>query len=131
MSSHVYTIGEFVTEISALGTADAYPYASLSGASTNSCRLVSIDANTGAIEFVRNGAAQVGKISQAAVAKLVSALATGKAIEINALYGGSGNFRSALEALVVRTPHVFLCKIDGKKHQDITVYYNFIGNIVA
>ena len=116
MSSHVYTIGEFVTEISALGTADAYPYASLSGASTNSCRLVSIDANTGAIEFVRNGAAQVGKISQAAVAKLVSALATGKAIEINALYGGSGNFRSALEALVVRTPHVFLCKIDGKKH---------------
>ena len=116
MPSHVYTIGEFVTEISALGTADTYPYASLSGASTNSCRLVSIDGHTGAIEFVRNGATRVGKISQSAVAKLVSALATGKAIEINALYGGSGNFRSALEALVVRTPHVFLCKIDGKKH---------------
>lgn len=115
-----YSLAQFVSEINSLGTEMVYPYASLSGRSTNSCKLVSVDSNSGAIKFTRNGGAQVEKISSANVSKLVDALATNKAVEINSLFGGSGNARSVLEAFVVHTPHVFLCKIDGKKH----VYYS-------
>lgn len=115
-----YSLAQFVSEINSLGTETVYPYASLSGHSTSSCKLVSVDSNSGAIKFTRNGGAQVEKISCANVSKLVEALATNKAVEMNSLFGGSGNARSVLEAFVVHTPHVFLCKIDGKKH----IYYS-------
>ena len=115
-----YSLSQFVSEINSLGTETVYPYASLSGHSTSSCKLVSVDSNSGAIKFTRNGGAQVEKISGANVSRLVEALATNKAVEMNSLYGGSGNARSVLEAFVVHTPHVFLCKIDGKKH----IYYS-------
>ena len=115
-----YSLAQFVSEINSLGTETVYPYASLSGHSTSSCKLVSVDSNSGAIKFTRNGGAQVEKISGTNVSKLVEALATNKAVEMNSLFGGSGNARSVLEAFVVHTPHVFLCKIDGKKH----IYYS-------
>ncbi len=115
-----YSLAQFVSEINSLGTETVYPYASLSGHSTSSCKLVSVDSNSGAIKFTRNGGAQVEKISGANVSKLVEALATNKAVEMNSLFGGSGNARSVLEAFVVHTPHVFLCKINGKKH----IYYS-------
>ena len=107
-----YSLAQFVSEINSLGTETVYPYASLSGHSTSSCKLVSVDSNSGAIKFTRNGGAQVEKISGTNVSKLVEALATNKAVEMNSLFGGSGNARSVLEAFVVHTPHVFLCKID-------------------
>lgn len=120
MPTQTYSLAQFVSEINSLGTETVYPYASLSGHSSSSCKLVSVDSVTGGIQFVRNGRAQIEKISGANVSKLVEALATCKAVEMNALFGGSGNARSALEAFVVHTPHVYLCKINGKKH----IYYS-------
>ena len=120
MPTQTYSLAQFVSEINSLGTETVYPYASLSGHSSSSCKLVSVDSVTGCIQFVRNGRAQIEKISGANVSKLVEALATCKAVEMNALFGGSGNARSALEAFVVHTPHVYLCKINGKKH----IYYS-------
>lgn len=116
MSEITYTLEQFVSDIQGLGTDVVYPYASLSGSSSSSCRLVAVNANTGAIQYSRNGSTRNEKVSGQMVQKLVSALGTRQAVEVNSLYGGSGNFRSALEALVVHTPHVFLCKIGGKKH---------------
>ncbi len=116
MPDQTYSLAQFVSEVNSLGTDTVYPYASLSGHSTSSCKLVSVDSNSGTIRFTRNGGAHVEKISGANVSKLVEALATNKAVEMNALFGGSGNARSALEAFVAHTPHVFLCKINGKKH---------------
>ena len=116
MSEIAYTLEQFISDIQGLGTDVVYPYASLSGSSSSSCRLVSINAVTGAIQYSRNGSTRSENISSQMVQKLVSALGTRQAVEVNSLYGGSGNFRSALEALVVHTPHVFLCKIGGKKH---------------
>lgn len=116
MSDISYTLEQFVSDIQGLGTDVVYPYASLSGSSSSSCRLVSVDANTGAIQYSRNGSTRSEKVSGPMVQKLVSALGTRQAVEVNSLYGGSGNFRSALEALVAHTPHVFLCKMGGKKH---------------
>ena len=120
MPAQTYSLAQFVSEINSLGTETVYPYASLSGHSSSSCKLVSVDSGTGGIQFVRNGRAQIEKISGANVSKLVEALATCKAVEMNALFGGSGNARSALEAFVAHTPHVYLCKINGKKH----IYYS-------
>ena len=120
MPGQTYSLAQFVREVNSLGTGTVYPYASLSGHSSSSCKLVSIDSDTGAIKFVRNGGTQIEKISSANVSKLVEALSTCKAVEMNALFGGSGNARSALEAFVVHTPHVYLCKINGKKH----IYYS-------
>lgn len=120
MPGQTYSLAQFVSEVNSLGTETVYPYASLSGHSSSSCRLVSVDNASGAIKFVRNGGAQIEKISGANVSRLVEALATCKAVEMNALFGGSGNARSALEAFVAHTPHVYLCKINGKKH----IYYS-------
>ena len=116
MSENIYTLAKFIEDIKELGTNYDYEYASLSDKSSNSCRLVSIDEKTGAIQYLRNSFSKKENISAAMVQKLVAALRTKQAVEVNSLYGGSGNFRSALEALVVHTPHVFLCKINGKKH---------------
>ena len=131
MSGSTYTLAQFIGDIKALGIFKVYPYASLSGSSNSTCRLIAVDDDSGAIKYMRNKSSRVENISDTSVQKLVAALATGKAVEVNALYGGSGNFRSALEALAAHTPHVFLCRLNGKKH----IYYaadrlHDIGQIV-
>lgn len=118
-----FTLQSMIDALNTLTIGTVYKYASVERASTGSCELVSVDQSTGAIKYKRNrvGTApeantKVESITGANVAKLATALDSQKAVEINALYGGSGNFRSALEALVANTANIFVCQIDGKKH---------------
>lgn len=118
-----FTLQSMIDALNTLAIGTVYKYASVERASTGSCELVSVDQHTGAIKYKRNrvGTApeantKIESITGANVAKLATALNSQKAVEINALYGGSGNFRSALEALVANTANIFVCQIDGKKH---------------
>lgn len=118
-----FTLQSMIDALNTLTIGTVYKYASVERASTGSCELVSVDQSTGAIKYKRNrvGTApeantKTESITGANVAKLASALNSQKAVELNALYGGSGNFRSALEALVANTANIFVCQIDGKKH---------------
>lgn len=117
-----FTLQSMIEALSTLTIGTVYKYASVGRASAGSCELMSVDPHTGTIRYKRNSNAAIGtstkieSITGANVAKLASALNSRKAVEINALYGGSGNFRSVLEALVANTANVFVCQIDGKKH---------------
>lgn len=118
-----FTLQSMIDALNTLAIGTVYKYASVERASTGSCELVSVDQHTGAIKYKRNRAGtapeantKIESITGANVAKLATALNSQKAVEINALYGGSGNFRSALEALVANTANIFVCQIDGKKH---------------
>ena len=62
MSEITYTLEQFVSDIQGLGTDVVYPYASLSGSSSSSCRLVAVNANTGAIQYLRNGSTRNEKV---------------------------------------------------------------------
>ena len=110
------SLENFIANLSELTIGTEYQYASVGRSSTGFCELVSVDSETGSIHYRRNGESKIENISGNSVEKLAKALSTRKAVEINALYGGSGNFRSALEALAANTRNVFLCKLDGKKH---------------
>lgn len=118
-----FTLQSMIEALNTLAIGTIYKYASVERASMGACELVSVDQHTGAIKYKRTKIgispeinAKVESVSGANVAKLASALNSQKAVEINALYGGSGNFRSALEALVANTAHIFVCQIGGKKH---------------
>ena len=118
-----FTLQSMIEALNTLTIGTVYKYASVERASTGACELVSVDQHTGAIKYKRNRVgtapeanAKIESITGANVAKLAAALSSRKAVEVNALYGGSGNFRSALEALVANTANVFVCQIDGKKH---------------
>ena len=118
-----FTLHDMIEALNTLTIGTVYKYASVERASSGACELVSIDQNTGAIKYKRNrvgtspeAASKIESINGANVAKLADALSSMKAVEINALYGGSGNFRSALEALAANTSNIFVCQIDGKKH---------------
>ena len=118
-----FTLQRMIEALNTLTIGTVYKYASVERASTGACQLVSVDQHTGAIKYKRNRVgiapeanAKTESITGANVAKLAAALSSGNAVEVNALYGGSGNFRSALEALVANTANVFVCQIDGKKH---------------
>ena len=107
---------EFLTALSALKIGQTYKYASAGRPTFGYCELVSLDIATGAIRYRRNGETKIENIAGNNVEKLATALASRRAVEVNSLYGGSGNFRSALEALAANTEHVFVCQIGGKKH---------------
>ena len=117
-----FTLQAIIEALNTLTIGAIYKYASVGRSSTGACELVSVDSQTGAIQYRRNteGAitheTRVERITGENVAKLATALNSRSAVEINALYGGSGNFRSALEALVANTANIFVCQIDGKKH---------------
>ena len=117
-----FTLQNMIEALNTLSIGTIYKYASVGRASSGACELVSVDAHTGAIQYRRNsdGAitpeTRIERITGDNVAKLATALDSKNAVEINALYGGSGNFRSALEALVANTANVFVCQVDGKKH---------------
>ena len=117
-----FTLQGMIDALNTLTIGTVYKYASAGRASTGACELVSVDSHTGAIQYRRNkdGAitpeTQIERITGENVAKLAAALNSRRAVEINALYGGSGNFRSALEALAANTANIFVCQIDGKKH---------------
>ncbi len=117
-----FTLQSMIEALNTLTIGTVYKYASVERVSTGACELVSVDQHTGAIKYKRNRVgiapeanAKIERITGANVAKLASALSSGKAVEVNALYGGSGNFR-VLEALVANTANVFVCQIEGKKH---------------
>lgn len=117
-----FTLQSMIDALNTLAVGTIYKYASAGRVSTGACELVSVDSHTGAIQYRRtsDGAitseTRIERITGENVAKLAAALNTRKAVEINALYGGSGNFRSALEALAANTANIFVCQIDGKKH---------------
>ncbi|HBJ59471.1 MAG TPA: hypothetical protein DDY72_03245 [Verrucomicrobia bacterium] len=117
-----FTLQHLIDALKKLTTGAIYKYASVGRASTGSCQLVSVDEQTGAIQYRRNSSGvidastKIERITGANVAKLATALNSRKAVEINALYGGSGNFRSALEGLVANTEEIFVCQVGGKKH---------------
>ena len=111
-----YDLKRFVADLSMLEVGRSYRYASLTGESSSSCQLVSVNSTNGSVCYRRNGGNKVDKISSAMVHKMIVALDSRRAVECNSLFGGSGNFRSVIEALLVNTQSVFLCKIDGKKH---------------
>lgn len=117
-----FTLQDLIAALAKLTIGATYKYASAGRVSTGTCQLVSVDSRTGSIQYRRNSigpideSTRIEHITGANVAKLAIALGSRKAIEINALYGGSGNFRSALEGLVANTENVFVCQIDGKKH---------------
>ena len=116
------TLQGMINALSTLTVGETYKYASIGRSSTGECQLVSVDRQTGAVKYRRNSAGaitdetKVESITGANVEKLAVALNSRKPVEINALYGGSGNFRSALEALAANTAEIFVCQIDGKKH---------------
>jgi len=110
-----YDLARAVADLSLLEIGKSYVYASVDGHSNGSCALKAIDQTTGAIKFQRHGSSKVENVSANMIQKLVVALASRKAVEINSLYGGSGNFRSALEALFANTPQIYVCRVDGKK----------------
>lgn len=110
-----YDLQRAIADLSSLVVGANYSYASTSGHAGGTCSLVSVDNNTGAIKFTRNGNSTVENISSNAVNKLVLALNSRKAVEVNSLYGGSGNFRSVIEALFANTSEIYVCKSSGKK----------------
>lgn len=114
--SRYYNLCKMISELSQLQTGVVYPYASISAKTQGECTLVAVDQSTSAVSFRRAGDAKDQQIKADKLKLLADALSERIPVEINALYGGGGNFRSALEALVARTPNVFLCEINGKKH---------------
>ena len=96
------TLQGMINALSTLTVGETYKYASIGRSSTGECQLVSVDRQTGAVKYRRNSAGaitdetKVESITGANVEKLAVALNSRKPVEINALYGGSGNFRSAL-----------------------------------
>jgi len=121
------TVPDLVRDISGLGTNVSYSY--VSGA--RSLQITQIVGDSGPIQFRRwdqtTGKTGTGSISRTQLARVALACSAkpNYPLHVDRLFSAGGNSRSALETLLVYTPHFFICypkRVDnytGEVRQDL------------
>lgn len=111
MSLLKLTAANLVSAINSLRKDVLYDYIDTSN--NNKIQIVSIDGPEGPIKIRRrrNGKNSDLSISKKALWRLADALSTGEPVNVDRVFSGSYNFRSALEALLVHTPDFYWCKL--------------------
>ncbi len=107
MNRRKLTAANLVSAIDSLRKDVSYNYVNSSNA--NTIRIVRVTKPEGPV-VIKRGSSEIS-ISVRAIWRLADALSTQEPVNIDRVFGGSYNFRSALEALLAHTPEIYWCQL--------------------